>query len=254
MSISGVSSNYSIQSLFVSDESKRTAVAGQTSVRAASGDSVTISDEARAMFFSLKNSSSSSTGDGAGDVDVEEAVRKYYDDYRSSMFGAPPPNYSAWLPENVEKLHKLWADVEAVDGGKIVHPQDRTPEQNARLEELGDKISVLMALGEDVVVTDAMLLRGAQAVKEARVEWDAKENTRPILDGNGAIVSLDGDDDPDKVEGDIKKWQDDELLKLHDDELPDEQETSSVSTRKPDRLLKKHDVRADSKKVTPCVE
>ena len=238
MSISGVSSNYSIQSLFVSDESRRAVDSSQTSVRAASGDSVTISDEAQALFFSLKNSSSSSTGNGAGDVDVEALVEKYYTENMTSMFGGPPPNYSAWRPENVKKLHEIWADSDGV-GSKELRPECRSPEDRAHLLANHDKICVLEALGKDMVVTPAVMERALKALEKVKSEWDAKENTRPILDGNGAIVSLDGDDDPDKVEGDIKKWQDDELLKLYDDELPEEQETSSDSTRKPDRLLKK---------------
>ena len=203
MDILGVFSSRNIspiQSVSYGDRSATPVIANRSG-----GDSISISNEAMEMYMASKNR-----------TEEEKEIEKTMSDWFSAVysgFGGPKTDYSTWPEENLElkknlesQMDELLAAAEAMPG--YSHLKPLPPEILPKYEEIHDKLSVLGALGGKMVVTDDVMGKGVAAFNKLKADWNKAHPEKSMLRS-----AIDGwqDIDPEKLEEEIKKKQDEVL-------------------------------------------
>lgn len=208
MNITNLFSNNSISSC--QNENIWNKAGKQSSFRMAGfTDSITISAEGMEKYQAFKSTQETDKNN--------ITVESYYNNFMSGMI-SPTPDYSKWPQENLDRLHEIWASSEAADAaegpsaGK--HPSSRSQKLNDFLDANFDKIMVLNALSrENVVVTDEVMIKSLEALETAKGKWEKLAPvSRPLIDGDGVAISLEGGTDVEKEAEKMKvklmKWKD----------------------------------------------
>lgn len=228
MLITGVYSGNHVSDVKSNRYAKRNSVTQNKS----SFDTVTISDEARAAYKKLQSSAHDTQNNQVtnkfsklGDTKLEAILTNWFNNAFSTgntvISGDVIMNVDggSLLPENEALKKHIESQIDKIcEDENYAPPAVASPEFLAKLQPLRQKLNVISALGDKLVITDTLLEEGTSFLQKLEDQWSARKGIDASLESQfRAALKGNGDTENNRMseEERIRKMKEEAMEKLN---------------------------------------